>query len=185
LEARVRSNAFLTAAPRLAAPITSFALLAVSLLLVACGGASAPSVPEGGAGTLLIASSGEQAWALRVLDLTNLERSSRGLAPLVLDAAASAAAYDHCWDMDARDFFDHVNPDGDDPADRLRDHGVELIVAGENIARGQASPEEVVQAWMASPAHRENILYPGWTHIGIGIHAGPERGPWWAQEFYR
>ena len=161
------------------------ALLVMACLVAGCGLAAEPIVPDGGPGTLTYSSVGEQVWAQQVLDLTNAERAAHGLAPLILDEAASKAAYEHCWDMDLRNYFDHQSPDGEGPADRLAKQSVEYRDAGENIARGHGSPYEVVQAWMASPSHRVNMLYPGWTHIGIGVHSGPSRGPWWTQEFFR
>jgi uncharacterized protein YkwD len=116
------------------------AMLAVALVLVGCGGAAAPIVPPGGAGTPAASSVGEEDWALEVLDLTNKVRAANGLGPLVLDAKASAAAYDHCWDMDVRGFFDHENPDGEGPKERLARHGIDTPWVGENLARGHATP---------------------------------------------
>ncbi len=164
--------------------LVAVALLALAILAAGCG-SGAPVVAPGGAGSLTAQSDGEQDWGLQILALTNAERAAHGLEPLLLDEFASNAAYEHAWDMDLRDFFAHVNPDDEDPRDRLLRHGVAYEIAGENLARGQTSPEEVVQAWMDSPSHRENLLYPGWTHIGIGVHTGPVDGPWWVQEFYR
>jgi uncharacterized protein YkwD len=117
-----------------------------------------------------------------VLDLVNAERVSRGLDPVVEDAGASEAAYEHAFDMDARDFFGHVNPSGEDPGDRLDRAGVSWSIAGENIARGQDSPAEVMSEWMASPDHRANILHPDFTRLGVGVHLG-SGGPWWVQDF--
>ena len=95
------------------------AVLLLPLLLAACGGGADTIVPTGGPGTAALVSSGEYAWALEVLDLTNAERAAHGLSPVVLDETASWAAYGHAWDMDLRNFFDHVNPDGEGPSDRL------------------------------------------------------------------
>ena len=166
---------------------TALVLVSVSLgiCLGGCGLAAEPALPPGGPGSLSKPSVGELAWAQRVLDLTNAERAAHGLAPLVLDERACDAAYSHSWDMDLRRFFNHVNPDGEGPGDRLASHGVSFRDAGENIARGHGSPEEVVRGWMESPSHRVNILYPGWERIGIAVHSGPSHGPWWTQEFLR
>ncbi|MDJ0523576.1 MAG: CAP domain-containing protein [Planctomycetota bacterium] len=160
-------------------------VLACALALAGCGSGGTTAVPPGGAGTLSVASEGEVAWKMEVLALTNEVRAEYGLGPLTLDPVASQAAYEHAWDMHLRSFFDHVNPDGEHPDDRLARHGVQFDVARENLARGHASPREVVDAWMASPNHRANLLYPGWTHIGVAVHTGASQGPWWAQEFYR
>jgi uncharacterized protein YkwD len=110
-------------------------------------------------------------------------RSGRGLKPLTIDERASRAAYEHGWDMDLRDYFAHVNPDGEGPEERLARHGVGRPAVGEVLARGHATPEDVVAAWMASPPHRANLLHPGWTRVGIGIHSGPAEGPWWTADF--
>ena len=62
----------------------------------------------------------------------------------------------------------------------MKQFGVSYSAAGENIAMGQRSPEEVVKGWMDSPGHRENILKPGFTHIGIGYD---KNGNYWTQQF--
>src|SRR5437867_2693495 len=82
----------------------------------------------------------EEAYAQEVLDLVNVERTSRGLLPVVSEQARADTAYDHAYDMDARNFFDHVNPDGEDPGARLVRHGVTWFTYGENIAMGQQTP---------------------------------------------
>jgi len=87
--------------------------------------------------------------------------------------------------MDFRSFFDHTNPDGDGPGDRLRAAGVNWGSYGENIALGQNTPPDVMQAWMTSDGHRRNILDPSFTHLGVGVHTSYGGGPWWTQEFIR
>lgn len=158
--------------------------LVLAASLVGCGGGAATVVAPGGPGTAAATSSGERDWAQEVLDLTNEVRAAHGLAPLRLDETANEAAYEHAWDMDLRDFFDHVNPDGEHPVDRLARHGIERTWVGENLARGHATPEDVVAAWMDSPVHRENLLYPWWTHVGIAVHTAPTGGPWWAADYF-
>ena len=153
--------------------------------LTACGGAASTVTAPGGAGTISTASTGEFSWAEEVFNLTNEIRIQEGVPPLIWDERAAMAAYGHSWDMDVRGYFDHISPDGASVADRLEFEGIEFQYAGENIARGQASPAEVVMAWMDSPAHRENILSPFWTHVGVAVHTGTDRGPWWTQEFFR
>lgn len=160
------------------------ALLGLVLGLAGCGGGAPIAVAPGGPGTAAATSSGERDWAQDVLDLTNDVRAAHGLAPLRLDETANEAAYEHAWDMDLRDFFDHVNPDGEHPVDRLARHGIERTWVGENLARGHATPEDVVAAWMDSPVHRENLLYPWWTHVGIAVHTAPTGGPWWAADYF-
>jgi len=128
--------------------------------------------------------SGERSLALEVFALVNRERLSAGVEPLVWDEAASDAAYDHCTDMRVRGFYDHVDPDGDGPCERLHAAGVETFsCGGENIARNNPTAADVMNAWMNSPGHRLNILAPGYTRIGIGVHTG-KGGPWWTQDFF-
>jgi uncharacterized protein YkwD len=80
--------------------------------------------------------------------------------------------------MMSRNFFDHTNPDGLAPYDRMRAAGYKGSSYGENIAKGQRTCEEVMQGWMDSPGHRANILNPSFATIGIGI-----AGDCWVQDF--
>jgi hypothetical protein len=73
--------------------------------------------------------------------------------------------------MAARDFFDHTDPDGKDPWQRAAVLGI-TDLGGENIARGQATPQDVMDAWMNSPGHRANILAADYRDIGIGLAVG-------------
>jgi uncharacterized protein YkwD len=84
--------------------------------------------------------------------------------------------------MSDRDFFDHVNPDGEDPGERLEDAGVDWRGWGENIARGYVDADEVMSGWMTSEGHRRNLLDPSFDEVGIGVRwaAG---GPYWTQDF--
>ena len=157
-------------------------------LLAGCGVGSIfevkSAVPPGGSGTDEAMSEGERAWAFEILDLLNAERAAHELPPLAWSEEASQAAYIHSQDMHYRDFFAHVNPDGEDPGDRMVKTGVEYGLFGENIARGYESPAQVMAAWMDSPGHRANILEPRFTHVGIGIHTYDSGGPWWTQDFF-
>lgn len=103
-----------------------------------------------------------------VVRLTNVIRAENGLPPVTLDAELQAAASDHSADMAFRDFFGHVNLDGQQPWDRALEAGYDYQTIGENIAAGQLTPAEVVQAWYDSASHRENILNPAFQEIGIG-----------------
>ncbi len=152
-------------------------------LLSACGGGGAgssgvePPPPSGGSMSV-----GERALADEVLRLVNVERVAASLAPLQWHEAASTVAYDHDVDMDARNFFAHVNPDGQDPLDRVVEAGITGFSAvGENIARGQPSPAAVMSDWMGSTGHRANILNPGYTHLGVGVLDTSDT--WWTQVF--
>ncbi|BAU87675.1 allergen V5/tpx-1 family protein [Streptomyces laurentii] len=83
--------------------------------------------------------------------------------------------------MAARDFFDHTNPDGDGPGERVTATGYQWSTYGENIAKGQATAAEVMEGWMNSPGHRANILNCDFREIGIGLHTSG--GPYWTQVF--
>jgi uncharacterized protein YkwD len=123
----------------------------------------------------------ELAAALEVLDRVNSRRNSEGLPPLEWHDGAAEVAWAHSVDMDVRDFFDHTNPDGELPWDRLAAAGIAWSRVGENIAWGYRTPADVMEAWMNSSGHRANILSADFTHIGIGVH---ENGTiWWTQVF--
>ncbi|WP_328429641.1 sigma-70 family RNA polymerase sigma factor [Streptomyces sp. NBC_00443] len=118
----------------------------------------------------------------QVVALVNKERSAAGCGPLSEDSQLNQAALRHSEDMDARDFFDHTNPDGADPGQRVTAAGYTWSTYGENIAQGQQTPEAVMESWMNSPGHRANILNCSFKDIGVGIHKA-SGGPWWTQVF--
>lgn len=115
-----------------------------------------------------------------VVDLTNEEREKRGLSPLKADTELSEVAHEKSRDMSANNYFSHDSPNYGSPFDMMKTYGVSYQTAGENIARGQQSPEEVVDGWMNSEGHRENILNEDFTNIGVGY---VEDGNYWTQEF--
>lgn len=113
-----------------------------------------------------------QAMEIQAFDLVNAERVAQGLNPLQMDEALRAVARAHSADMVARSFFDHVNPDGMDPFERMGNAGITFSAAAENIAAnsGHADPADVaVTGWMNSPGHRTNILNGIYTHTGMGL----------------
>ncbi|GHI02043.1 RNA polymerase [Streptomyces cellostaticus] len=118
----------------------------------------------------------------QVVALVNKERAAAGCGPLTEDAQLEKAAQGHSDDMAARNFFDHTNPDGADPGRRITAAGYQWSTYGENIARGQQTPQAVMDSWMNSPGHRANILNCSFKNIGVGVHKG-SGGPWWTQDF--
>lgn len=107
----------------------------------------------------------------RVLQLVNQERWQNGqLPPLKGDSALDSAAETHSNNMAVRNFFDHCDFDiGSSPWDRMNDAGYkDWSFAGENIAAGYGTPENVVAGWMSSPGHRGNILSADFRETGIG-----------------
>jgi uncharacterized protein YkwD len=86
------------------------------------------------------------------------------------------AAKRHSEDMAVRDFVDHVNPDGLTVADRIEAEGYPWWTYAENIAAGYTTPEDVVDAWMASPGHCVNMMNPVLTELGVGYAYDPDDG---------
>lgn len=117
----------------------------------------------------------------QVLALVNQERAQAGCSPVTADRELAGLAQRFSDDMAARGFFDHTDPDGNTPWDRARAQGI-TDLGGENIARGQANAQSVMDSWMNSPGHRANILNCEYKTLGVGAHFGPG-GPWWTQDF--
>jgi uncharacterized protein YkwD len=110
------------------------------------------------------------------LCLRNAERARHGLPALQPEVRLEEASQLHSEDMVRRGYFEHDTPDGVDPQQRMLEAGYPANDAftGENIARGrgaESSPVEIVDAWMHSPPHRDNILRPGFREIGVGVRA--------------
>lgn len=116
----------------------------------------------------------------KVIDLTNAERRKAGLKDLIGDTKLSSVAKTKSNDMQQKGYFSHTSPTYGSPFDMMRDFGVTYKTAGENIAQGQRTPEEVVRAWMNSEGHRRNILNSAFTHIGVGHET---TGNHWTQMF--
>ncbi|MFD9605490.1 CAP domain-containing protein [Streptomyces sp. NPDC059970] len=116
-----------------------------------------------------------------VLTLVNQERAKVGCSPVTASAPLASLAQDFSDDMAARGFFDHTDPDGRTPWDRASKAGVQGL-GGENIARGQADAQAVMDSWMSSDGHRANILNCDYKTLGVGVHFGAG-GPWWTQDF--
>jgi uncharacterized protein YkwD len=116
-----------------------------------------------------------------VLALVNVQRAAAGCPALRADAGLAAVARAHSADMRDRNYFSHVDPDGNDPFARARAAGIDYARA-ENIAYGQADPAAVMTAWMNSSGHRANILNCSLGTLGVGIAQGAN-GPLWTQLF--
>jgi len=107
------------------------------------------------------------------------------VGPLVEDAALREASRCHSLDMAVRAFFDHTNPDGASPWDRIAAAGYTGSARGENIAAGYATPQQVVDGWMSSSGHCGNIMAAGSNEIGNGfaLKQGSPFGRYWTQTF--
>lgn len=115
-----------------------------------------------------------------VIDLTNAEREKVGLAPYKVDHKLVASARAKSNDMATNNYFDHTSPTYGSAGTQLNQFGVSFRGWGENIAKGQQSAEQVVSQWMNSQGHKDNILHPEMTHIGVGYDAN---GNYWTQQF--
>jgi len=149
--------------------VRTFPLFLAALLsgLASCGGGS-----EGSGPTLVSATPAELAMEDQVFALVNLERDANAVTPLIESEDLRLVARAHSQDMVRRMFFDHVNPDGLNPADRVQAAGIPYTSVGENIAwnYGYADPgQTAVDWWMNSSGHRANILNGGYTHSGVGV----------------
>ncbi|MBU9714741.1 SCP-like extracellular protein [Bacillus tamaricis] len=116
----------------------------------------------------------------KVIELTNVERRNNGLPDFEADAQLSSVARAKSKDMQENNYFSHTSPTYGSPFDMMRDFGVSYKTAGENIAQGQQTPEQVVQSWMNSEGHRKNILSSDFTHLGVGYD---QNGHHWTQMF--
>jgi uncharacterized protein YkwD len=138
------------------------------------------------------ASSQAPVLATRALQLVNEVRArgthcgehSFGPAPPVtLSGTLAGVAFGHAADMAAHDYFEHEDLTGRSPADRVRAVGYREKLVGENIAYGPKSADEVVQGWLDSTGHCENIMDPRFAEMGIAFAAGhaSKRGLYWVQ----
>ncbi len=111
------------------------------------------------------------------------ERSFGPAPPVRLSETLAGVAFGHAVDMAQHDYFEHEDLAGHSPADRVRAVGYREKLVGENIAYGPKSPEEVVQGWLESPGHCENIMNPRFAEMGIAYAAGQasRRGLYWVQ----
>ncbi|QKW54627.1 CAP domain-containing protein [Streptomyces buecherae] len=117
-----------------------------------------------------------------VLALVNDERADAGCRPLTANGTLNRVADTYAGVMADTQRLSHTGPDGSTVGDRVTRSGYTWSSVGENIARGQADAEAVVDAWMASPGHRANILNCSFRDMGIGVDQG-SGGPWWTQVF--
>ncbi len=117
----------------------------------------------------------------KVLEIVNRERAANGLSALKLDTALSKVAQAKAEDMLKNNYFSHTSPTYGSPFEMLKTFGISYRSAGENIAKGQKTPESVMQAWMASSGHRKNIL-GNYTRLGVG-YVNKNGVTYWVQMF--
>lgn len=118
-----------------------------------------------------------------VIRLTNIERSKNGLPALAQHWELSRVARYKSADMANKGYFSHESPTYGSPFTMMQNFGIRFSSAGENIAYGQRTPQEVVTAWMNSPGHRANILSRSYSHIGVGLARNKSGVAYWTQMF--
>lgn len=154
--------------------IASFAL-ALVLCLGLCVPALAYPAPDAVSGFC-----SQEEWD--VLVLVNQQRLEQGLRPLSIFPKLQSAA--DIREEELAQYYSHTRPDGSSCFTVLKQAGLSYVVALENIASGQQTPEEVMDSWMNSPGHRANILNSSVTHIGVGFNrSGGLYGNSWVQLF--
>lgn len=123
--------------------------------------------------------------AKQVLALVNKERGKLGISPLALSDELSKVAQVKAQDMADNNYFSHDSPTYGSPFDMMKKFNIKYSYAGENIAAGQKTAEEVMNSWMNSSGHRANILNKNYTQLGVGYVKGGEYGTEWVQQFIR
>ncbi|GAA0630536.1 CAP domain-containing protein [Streptomyces thermocarboxydovorans] len=114
----------------------------------------------------------------RVVELVNAERAKAGCSAVTVNSKLTKAAQDHSEDMAATGNMSHTGSDGSTPDQRITRAGYSWSAYGENVAYGYSTPEQVMEGWMNSPGHRENILNCNFKEIGVG-----RSGTYWTQDF--
>lgn len=114
----------------------------------------------------------------QVVTLVNKERAAAGLSAVTALDSLNKVAAAKATDMRSNNYFSHTSPTYGSPFDMMTTFGVTYRAAGENIAMGQKTPQEVMTAWMNSEGHRANILSPNFNYIGVGFDNN-----YWVQEF--
>lgn len=119
-----------------------------------------------------------------ILQCVNAERAKRGIAALKQDPSLAKAARFHAKQMRTKRFFDHTDPAGRSPADRVRRYTNRFGAGvGENIAAGGRTPKATCRQWMNSAGHRANILDPDYRYLGTGYAKGGKYRHYWVQVF--
>lgn len=108
----------------------------------------------------------------RVIELTNQQRSSNGIGTVSYDALLTQAAYAKAQDMFSKGYWSHFGPSGESPWTFILGAGYQYEYAGENLAKNFMDSGAVVQAWMNSPTHRDNILNTHYRDVGVAVVNG-------------
>ena len=117
--------------------------------------------------------------------MVNKERAAVGLPALKVNNKLAGVAEKKAEDLRNKNYFAHNSPTYGSPFDMMKQFGITYTAAGENIAKGQKTPEAVMNGWMNSPGHRANILNSSFTEIGVGYVTDSNGTTYWVQMFIR
>ncbi|MGQ9787558.1 MAG: CAP domain-containing protein [Anaerolineae bacterium] len=120
-----------------------------------------------------------------LISLINTERQRNGLPPLKVNHILMRIAQAHSESMRDQNFFSHTDLNGVDPCTRMTDAGYVWQACGENIGAGYPTAQAVFQGWMNSPGHRNNLLSPDFTEIGVGYTVGGSYHYYWTVDLAR
>ncbi|MCK1999942.1 CAP domain-containing protein [[Brevibacterium] frigoritolerans] len=132
---------------------------------------------------LTIPTNQNQSLENQVVTLVNKERAKVGLPALKSDWELARVAKFKSEDMRDKKYFNHNSPTYGTPFEMMKSFGINYKTAGENIAAGQTTADEVMKSWMNSPGHKANILSKNFTYIGVGYAKGGSYGHYWTQQF--
>jgi uncharacterized protein YkwD len=163
-------------------------VLLVSLLMAGCGTTQPGTDPSLTARerepVACVMPDAAERMADQVLQLVNLERVAAGLAPVVENPILAQVAGDYACRMIENNFFAHEDPyNGYRAGDRALAAKYRFYLIGENLAAGHETPAQAMREWMNSATHREVVLDPRWSEVGIAVRTGGEYGIYWVQEF--
>ncbi|AVP64960.1 LysM peptidoglycan-binding domain-containing protein [Clostridium botulinum] len=120
-----------------------------------------------------------------VISLVNIERKKSGLPPLRTNWQLSRVARYKSQDMATKGYFSHNSSTYGSPFTMMQNFGLKFSSAGENIAYGQNTPQQVMTSWMNSPGHRGNILSSAYTEVGVGVYKSSSGVYYWTQMFMK
>ena len=112
----------------------------------------------------------------QLISITNQKRQENGLGALKLNTSLSQAAEGKASDMFAKNYWAHISPTGTTPWVFIKDSGYNYVYAGENLAKGFTSAQDTINAWLASPTHRENELSSNYQDVGFAVETGKLNG---------
>jgi len=121
----------------------------------------------------------------KVADIVNQRRAEAGLAPLKMNWEVSRVARYKSQDMIDKKYFAHQSPTYGSAFNMMENFGIKFTAAGENIAYGQKTPEEVMTSWMNSAGHKANILSSAYNQIGVGAAKASNGTLYWTQMFIK